>query len=347
MPATIRILMITSEWPTASHPQTTPFIKRQADFLMAAGIDVDVFHFKGRKNPFNYLRAWRQVQRRLKSGSYDLVHAQFGQSALLALPKRIQLVVTFRGSDLLGQLGDKDGQPTHRGKILQRVCRMVALHADAVVVVAEHMKRYLHPSVQAQVIPSGIDLDLFRCMPQEEARRQLGLPLNQRLVLFVGRSEWAGKRFEISRQAVEILNRTLPAKLIVAGSVPHKEIPLYMNACDALVFTSAQEGSPNVIKEALACNLPVVSVSVGDVALRISEIEGCELCGDDRPETVAASLERVLRRGQRIAGRETVKNLDERFITQQVIDTYKSILIRQPAGEPRQLTVDRSLELLR
>jgi glycosyltransferase involved in cell wall biosynthesis len=347
MSATIRVLMITSEWPTPGHPQTTPFIKRQADFLQAAGVNVEVFHFKGRKNPFNYLRAWGQVRRRLKSGSYDLVHAQFGQSALLALPKRIPLVVTFRGSDLLGLLGDKNGQPTQVGKILKRICRMVALHADAVVVVAEHMKRYLHPSVPARVIPSGIDLDLFRCMPQEEARRKLGLPLNQRLVLFVGRSEWAGKRFEISQQAVEILNRTLPAKLIVAGSVAHQEIPLYMNACDALVFTSAQEGSPNVIKEALACNLPVVSVSVGDVALRISEIEGCELCADDRPETVAACLERVLRRGQRIAGRETVKNLDEKLITQKVIDIYESILIKQRAGEPCQVAVDRTFELLR
>jgi len=75
-----------------------------------------------------------------------------------------------------------------------------------------------------------------------------------------------------------------------------------MSACDALVFTSMLEGSPNVVKEALACDLPVVSVPVGDVATRLRGVAGCELCADERPETIAAALERVLRRGGRAAG---------------------------------------------
>jgi glycosyltransferase involved in cell wall biosynthesis len=336
----IRILMITSEWPTPERPQTTPFIKRQADFLQAAGVDVDVFHFKGRKNPLNYVRAWLRVQRKLSSHSYDLVHAQFGQSALLALPRRVPLVVTFRGSDLLGHLGDKDARPTFRGKLLQQICRLLALRANAVIVVAEHMKRHLYRSTRAHVVPSGIDMDLFCCVPQDEARRKIGLPLDERLILFVGRPGWAGKRFELSEQAVEILNRNLPAKLVVAGNVDHRTIPLYMNACDALVFTSAQEGSPNVIKEALACDLPIVSVDVGDVASRIGQIEGCEVCADDRPETIAASLDRVLRRGQRIAGRESVKSLDENITTRQVIDIYQKVMVSRPGTELGRLAAD-------
>jgi teichuronic acid biosynthesis glycosyltransferase TuaC len=329
MTSTIRVLMITNEWPTLGQPRTTHFIKRQADFLKAAGIDVEVFHFKGHKNPFNYLRAWTKAQRKIMRERYDLVHAQFGQSGLLALPKRIPLVVTFRGSDLLGIVGDKDGRYTTQGRIGQKISRMVASHADAVIVVSEHMKTYLPASIPAHVIPSGIDFDLFRCLPREEARRRLGLPLNERLVLFVGRPTQARKRFEISEGAVEILNRSLPSKLIIAWGVDHTDIPLYMNACDVLVLTSMQEGSPNVVKEALACNLPVVSVPVGDVALRIQGIEGCQLCADDSPETVAASLEVVLRRGQRIAGRERVKNLDEKDITRQVIRIYQSTLAKR------------------
>lgn len=332
--------MITSEWPTASQPHTTPFIKRQADFLKAAGVDVVVFHFKGRKNPLNYLLAWLQVQQMLLRGGYDIVHAQFGQSALLVWPRRIPLVVTFRGSDLLGHLRDKDGRPTSRGKLLQLMCKIVALRAQAVILVAEHMRCYLPRAVKAHVIPSGIDLDLFHCMPKDEARGKLGLPLNERLVLFVGRSGWAGKRLEISEQAVEILNRKFPARLIVAANVSPKTIPLYMNASDVLVFTSAQEGSPNVIKEALACNLPVVSVAVGDVALRIGQVEGCELCNDDRPETIAVALERVLQRGQRIAGRETVKNLDEKILTSEVVGIYKRILMQKHGAELTRLAVD-------
>jgi glycosyltransferase involved in cell wall biosynthesis len=106
-----------------------------------------------------------------------------------------------------------------------------------------------------------------------------------------------------------------------------------MNACDALVFTSMQEGSPNAVKEALACDLPVVSVAVGDVPLRLQGVEGCELCPDERPETIAAALERVLRRGQRILGREAVRDLDETVITQQVLGVYRAALAAaRPAG---------------
>src|SRR5256885_9330650 len=114
---------------------------------------------------------------------------------------------------------------------------------------------------------------------------------------------------------------------------PRSTLFPYTTLFRSLVFPSAQEGSPNTVKEALACNLPVVSVPVGDVPLRLRGIEGCELCADERPETIAAALERVLRRGQRIAGRDTVTDLDERQTTQQVIAVYRSVTThrgRQP-----------------
>jgi glycosyltransferase involved in cell wall biosynthesis len=87
-----------------------------------------------------------------------------------------------------------------------------------------------------------------------------------------------------------------------------------------------QEGSPNAVKEALACNLPVVSVKVGDVPLRLRGIAGCELCPDDRAETIAAALERVLRRGSRIDGRSAMRQLDEHLLTLRLIDIYRSVL---------------------
>jgi glycosyltransferase involved in cell wall biosynthesis len=99
-----------------------------------------------------------------------------------------------------------------------------------------------------------------------------------------------------------------------------------MNACDALLVTSIQEGSPGVVKEALACNLPIVSLKVGDVPVRLKGIAGCELCADERPETIAASLQRVLARGERIQGRQAVQCLDERLLADQVIRIYRSVL---------------------
>lgn len=321
--------MITCEWPAPGMNLTAHFIKRQADFLKAAGVDVDVFPFKGAKNPLNYMKAWLLLRRKLRHEHYDLIHAQFGQSGLLALPKRLPLIVTFRGSDLLGTVSDRTGRHLRASMIHQHLSRLVAASADAVVVVSEHMKSQLHSSIEAHVIPSGIDFEFFRRTDKYVARQRLGLPRDEKLVLFVGRPTQARKRCYLAKQAVELLNQTMPAKLVVAWRVPHTDIPLYMSACDALVFTSMQEGSPNVVKEALACDLPVVSVPVGDVASRIRDIEGCELCDDDTPKTIAAALERVLRRDGRIAGREAVKTLDENVTTGRVLSIYKSVLAGQ------------------
>jgi len=322
----IRVLMLTCAWPPPDRPgYTTTFIRRQVEFLRAAGVDVDVFHFTSAMRPTNYLRAWLGARRRTARDRYDLVHAQFGQSGLVALPKRLPLVVTFRGDDLQGIVG-RNLRITPAGKVLQTLSRIVARAADACIVVSEHMKAFLPSAVSAHVIPSGLDLDQFRPIPREQARAQLGLPLDTRLVLFVGNPAVERKRYSLARQAVDILARSLPAELVVAWTVRHRDVPLWMSACDALVFTSMQEGSPNAVKEALACDLPVVSVPVGDVAQRIRGVAGCELCPDEEPESIAAALERVLRRGARAAGRAAVQDLDERRLVQQVIDVYRSVL---------------------
>lgn len=327
----LSLLMVTSEWPTAEHPEWVPFLVRQVDFLRRAGVDVDVFAFRGARRPERYLKAWVALRRRLAHGKYDLIHAQFGQSGLLALPKSLPLVVTFRGTELLGEL-TPDGRETLCSKLIRWICRdFVARKANAVIVVADHMRRWLPPTVSAHVVPSGLDFAQLPRLPVAEARIQLGLPLDERLVLFVGSSarvlqQRGVKRYPLAQKAVEILNQSLPTRLVVAVGVPHSQIPVYMSACDALVFASMREGSPNVIKEALACDLPVVSVSVGDVAERLEGVEGCELCPDDDPNTIAQCLERVLRRGKRIAGREAVQHLDESLLAQQMIRIYRSVL---------------------
>src|SRR3954468_12667266 len=317
--------MVTSDWLWNSWGGPAVFIARQVEFLRREGIDVELFPFKGARQATNYAKAWWEVRRRLNSGSYDLVHAQFGQSGLTALPKRIPLVVTFRGDDLEGIIGE-NGRYVPAGWVLRSVSRLVARQADAAIVVAEHMKRYLPSSVGAHVLPSGIDLELFSPQPREEARHRLGLSGDQHLVLFVGNPALARKRFALAQSAVHLVNRTIPARLVAGWELPHGDIAALMSACDALICTSMQEGSPNAVKEALACNLPVVSVRVGDVPLRLRGITGCELCADDRAETIARALERVLHRGTRIDGRSAMTQLDERLLTRRLIDIYQSVL---------------------
>jgi glycosyltransferase involved in cell wall biosynthesis len=175
MTAHIRVLMVTSDWLWNSWGGPAVFIARQAEFLRREGVDVDLFPFRGARDPRNYLAAWKEVHRRLERGGYDLVHAQFGQSGVTALPKTVPLVVTFRGDDLEGIIGE-NGRYIPSGWLLRFISRTVARRADAAIVVSEHMKQYLPRSVAAHVMPSGIDLELFRPEPRDAVRRRLGLP---------------------------------------------------------------------------------------------------------------------------------------------------------------------------
>lgn len=333
----LRVLMVTPNWPSHERASTSHFIKRQADFLQAAGIELDVFHFTGRKNPWSYGKAWLNVRRKLRSGRYDLLHAQFGHSGLMALPKRLPFVVTLRGSDILGIVSDRTGRYTLTGRLMQSLSRLAASRADAVIMVSGHMASSLGPSKCKFIVPSGLDFELFQPMPRAKARAALGLPQEDRLILFVGNPEQKRKRFELARAATEILNHRLPATLVTAWGAQHTDIPKYMAACDVLIFTSMQEGSPNVIKEALACDLPIVSVAVGDVEERIGHIDGCEICHDESPHALASALEKALLRGRRVVGRRSVEHLCERTITEQVIAIYRHALGQAGAPPTAQL----------
>lgn len=321
----MRVLMITSEWPSLGAPEAVPFVVRQVEYLRRAGVDIEVLHFRGARNPCNYWHAWRQVQERLSNGHFDLIHAQWGQSAIAALPNRVPVVITFRGSDLQG-IRDTYGRVTPMGWVLRLASQWVAGRAGAVILVARQLALQLPVGTEYHLIPAGIDLSTFQPMSMMDARVALGLPMDKKLVLFVGGRERIEKRLWLAEDTVALLQVGVPVQLVIAERVPPKRMPQYMNACDALIVTSSSEGSPNVVKEALACNLPIVSTDVGDVRERIGGVEGCIVCGDDRPKTIASALKTVLDRGGRIDGRGTVLDLDERLVTQKVIAVYEAAI---------------------
>ncbi len=322
----LHVFMVTSEWPTPEHPHWAPFVVRQVQFLQKAGVDVTVMPFRGNRQPGNYLRAWRQARQALHGGDYDLIHAQWGQSALAVLPRRLPLVITYRGDDLGGMIG-AGGRRTLTGHALRSFSRLVSLAADEVIVVSERMGRML-PRRSYHVIPSGIDLDLFRPIPKAEARAFLGLPAEQPLVLFAGSTGNPTKRFWLARAALAEVQKQMNAELIVANKAPHEQIPYYMSACDVLLLTSVQEGSPNVVKEALACNLRVVSTDVGDVRERIAGLPGCTVCPSEQPEALAQAIAQALCMPGRLDSRGTVLNLSEERIAQQVIAVYRQAIAR-------------------
>jgi len=246
----------------------------------------------------------------------------------MALPTRLPLVVTFRGGEGEGIVGD-DGRYTFSGWVLRMVSSFVARRADELVIVSSHMRRYLPPR-RVHVIPSGLDFSRLPLVPQQEARRQLHLSSTKRLVLFVGNPAEARKRYALAREVVSRLDETLDAELVVAWQVSHELIPIYMNACDVLLFVSMYEGSPNVIKEALACNLPIVSVAVGDVAERLSGVAGCAVSDDSDPDRLAEALAGVLRANTRIDSRAAVRELSEDLLARRMVQIYNLAVKEQP-----------------
>ena len=320
----IRVFMITSEWPTPENPTLVPFIVRQVKFLRKAGIDVHLFPFRGGKDPKNYLKYWREVRGEISRGNFDIIHTQWGQSGLLALPKQLPLVVTFRGDDLEGIIGP-NGKKTAYGYVLQTLSRFVARAADQVILVSESLSHAL-PKRNYHVIPSGLDLELFCPTAQDVARRKLGLLNNRRYVLFAGSASNPRKRYALAQQAVNLLKSELDVDILTASGIPHEQVPDYMNASDVMLLVSLHEGSPNVVKEALACNLPVVSTDVGDVRQRLSNIAGCMILENDQPEDIARALREVLLRNERVVSRPSVLDLDENVLTQKVIDVYRQAL---------------------
>jgi teichuronic acid biosynthesis glycosyltransferase TuaC len=294
--------------------------------LRNRGLEFEIFHFEGRRNPFNYLKAFIKIQRKISSNKFDVIHAQWGQSALPILFSEIPLVVTFRGSDLYG-ITRTDGTYSVLGKILTYLSSLTARKAKAIILVSAAMRKLLPKISQTKVsiIPTGINLNLFRPLSMEECRIKLGLDLTKKFVLFGGDPERADKRFNLASESLVYVNQKYPVEFLIARNVEQTAMPLYINAANLILLTSKHEGSPNIIKEALACNKPIVTVNVGDVSERIGSIRGSRIT-DDSPISIAEAITGVLEEKEFYESRNSILELDENLITDQIIDIYNHIL---------------------
>jgi glycosyltransferase involved in cell wall biosynthesis len=300
----MKVLLITSEW------DLCPFIERQVEFLRERSIEIDVFIFRGNKSPFQYLRAWIRIRKMFLFSKYDLIHANFGQSALLAMPLIKPLVVSFHGSDLLG-IKRKNGKNTFTGFILQSWSKYVSKLAAKVTTVSHEMANNLPKTVEYCLLPCGVDLELFKPASSQQCREKLNLSGDKKLILFGGRPERLDKRLWLAKKCVSEISAQYNAELVTMSSVPHEKVPEYINACNLVLLTSKQEGSPNIVKEALACNVPVVSVDVGDVRERITNIKGCFISESDSPAHIIKALVKGLTFNEEFKGREEDKVIDQ------------------------------------
>ena len=325
--ASFRILVVTNLWPTEVDPGYGSFVKAQMVSLGPLGVEFDVLFINGRESKWNYLRGVRQVRRQLHTKRYDLIHAHFGLSGWVARCQfRVPVVVSFMGDDVLGR-PKWSGRITLGGHFLRISGFILARLVTSVIVKSRQMASRLRlPS--AYIIPNGVDLNLFRPTDQAEARQVLGLDPGKKFAFFPYNPNEARKRFDLIQAAVSLAREQVPGlELLMARGLPQEQIPLYMNAADVLVMASMFEGSPNAVKEAMATNLPVVTVDVGDAAELIGPTAGCYLVRREAA-AMAEKIVEICRRGGRTNGREWISKLSMEAVAQQIVEVYAATLRR-------------------
>jgi glycosyltransferase involved in cell wall biosynthesis len=238
------------------------------------------------------------------------------------------VVVSFCGSDLLGAFGSGLFRTlmTRYGVIASH---RAAARAQRIVVKSKGLRDALPAHVNRSkviVIPNGVDLDRFRPIDQSQCRRRRGWNAGRMHVLFCDVASDPRKRPELARAAVAALaNRGIAVELHYLSGVSHEDVPSWINASDALLVTSFAEGSPNIVKETLACDVPVVSVDVGDVGEQISGLDGCYIAAAD-PLDLANKLGMVFARASRVAGRHQMRDLSLQQVARRLANLYRDLL---------------------
>lgn len=244
---------------------------------------------------------------------YDLVHANYGLVAPFALSQPTRpVVLTLWGTDLMSEHG-----------WLRQLSKQAARLSDAVILPSTVLAERLSQS--HSLIPFGVDTDLFRPIPKDAARKQVGWRTNRDIVLFPYDTSRAVKDYSRARAVAERADANIELKTV--SGVSHDQMPYYMNASDALLVTSRRESGPMVVKEAAACNVPVVSTDVGFVRDVLGDVSNSAVCRSN--DELVAGLERVLERDDRADGRDAIDGLDVDEMGAEIKSVYERVLGNQ------------------
>ena len=327
----LRVLTVTNMYPTADRPIMGTFVAEQVDSLRGRGIVVDVLFIDGPGGVWHYLGGPVDLWRSLRTAHYDLIHAHYVFSGLIArLQIPLPIVLTHHGIE------------TQQGWTAP-LCRISSRLVDATIATSPAVAAGLGRS-DVTILPCGVDTELFQPQPKNEARIRLGLHPTRPLILFLGlpRPE---KRLPLIESAVEKLQMRYPdVQLLKIHDQGRDRVPLYLNAADVLVLASVAEGSPMAVREAMACNLPVVCTDVGDVRTLFADLPGHYLVAPplDRTalttfapaeaEELAARLADALTFGGRTMGRERILPWSLAEIATRIEALYRHVLNRRAPG---------------
>lgn len=288
-----------------------PFILEQAQALRQHGVVVDYFGVVG-KGIKGYLGALSLLRKKINEFQPDIIHAHYGLSGVLAnLQRKVPVVTTYHGSDI------NVAAVRRFSKVAMRLSAWNVLVSQRNVELAGIHKKY-------SLLPCGIDVDNFVLQDKSEARDALQWEQNGKYVLFAGAFDNAVKNAPLAQAAMQLLPEV---RLIELKGYSRQEVATLFYAVDALLLTSFTEGSPQIVKEAMACNCPVVTVDVGDVKERLEKIQPSAIV-ERNPQSIAKALHVILEHRERSNGREELmrQGLDNRNITGKLIQIYNNIL---------------------
>jgi len=309
----MRILVVAS----FNKGRFAPFIVEQVEALKKQGCSIEFFGLQG-KGLLGYLRNLPLLKRKIKAFCPDVIHAHYGLSGLLAnLQRHVPVVTTYHGSDI----NDKKVLPF--SKMAMRLSAWNVFVSRKTLEIAKPKKKYI-------LLPCGIDLSDLQLTERAESRRKMGLQDDRKYVLFAGAFDIPVKNAPLAKDTVACLHDNQTELLELKGYT-REEVTLLMCAADAFLMTSQTEGSPQVIKEAMACGCPIVSVDVGDVKERVEGLEGCFVSDSRNPNDLANLLGKAFAFGRKTDGRKKIvaDSLDNRLVAKQLFEIYERVLRRE------------------
>jgi teichuronic acid biosynthesis glycosyltransferase TuaC len=306
------------------------FVRRQAESVAGQGLEVHLFHLASRTSPLAVMAEWRRFRSELARVRPAVVHAHFGTVTALfsalasgALP----LVITYRGSDLNPPPDSYNWRAKVRASCGRLFSQLAALRAQRIVCVSRQLRNRLWWRRDlVTILPTGVDPETFCPAPRLPARRRLGWKDAERVVLFNAGRDPQVKRLDLALAAIEHARRLLPELRleILDGTVPPAQLPEMMNAADCLLVTSVSEGSPTVVQEALASNLPIVSVEVGDVVERLEGVRDSTVASAD-PGVLGRALVSLVDPPRRSNGCDKVQGFSSHTVARKLKEIYEEL----------------------
>ncbi len=290
----------------------SPIIINQGNSLIKEGVQLHYFTINS-KGIAGYSQNIFRLRAFLRTNQFDVIHAHYSWSAFVAsLAGARPLVVSLMGSDIKAKT---------IFKILIRIFAALSWHT---VIVKSHDAWVSLGLKKANIIPNGVDFERFKPIEKDTALEVTKWDKLKKHVLFAANPSREEKNFPLAKKAFDNMNYP-NAELHFLSGISNELVPYYYNSSDVVLLTSLWEGSPNVIKEAMACNIPVVATDVGDIKTVIGGIEGCYVSPFDAAK-LAIGLKNALVFSCRTRGRSSISHLNSASVAQELIRLYKNVL---------------------